>query len=521
MSAGRRFLFVAAVLAAGWPAAVLTGCKDRTPRAQPQEQPEAESPPPRRVREPAVAGLFYPKDPADLSGALDGLLAGAKPQTIEGDLRALICPHAGYPFSGPVAASAYRLLAGREYQTVVLLGVSHYAAFAGASVADAEIYRTPLGDVPVSPKAGQLAKEKPFVLEPRCRVQRPPWSAQASHALPPEGGDTPETWEHSAEVQVPFLQKTLANFQLVPVVIGEADPEEMARVLAGLLDDSTLVVASSDLSHYHPYDQARELDARCVRAICDLDVGEMKSQEACGRAPVLTLLYLARQMGWKAKLLDCRNSGDIAGNKDGVVGYASVAFYSPHPQGFTDGERGQLLALARQSLKNAVSQDGGPGISPNSFPAKFAEKKGCFVTLTERGQLRGCIGHILPQEPLSRAIADNAAKAALHDPRFDPVQPGELDKIGIEISVLTEPAALAFQSPDDLLGKLRPHRDGVVLKIGDRIATYLPQVWSQIPNRADFLDSLSQKAGCARADWRNPGAEVYVYQVESFSEPDR
>ena len=154
-------------------------------------------------------------------------------------------------------------------------------------------------------------------------------------------------------------------------------------------------------------------------------------------------------------------------------------------------------------------------------PAKFAEKKGCFVTLTEGGQLRGCIGHILPQEPLSRAIADNAAKAALHDPRFDPVQPGELDKIGIEISVLTEPAALAFQSPDDLLGKLRPHRDGVVLKIGDRIATYLPQVWSQIPNRADFLDSLSQKAGCARADWRNPGAEVYVYQVESFSEPDR
>jgi hypothetical protein len=347
-------------------------------------------------------------------------------------------------------------------------------------------------------------------------VQRPPWSSQSSHPLPPAGEDTPETWEHSAEVQVPFLQKTLGNFQLVPVVTGDTDPERMARVLAGQLDDSTVVVASSDLSHYHPYDQARELDTRCVQAICNLDVEQMKSQEACGRTPILALMSLARQLGWKAKLLDYRNSGDTAGNKEGVVGYAAIAFYAPRPQSFTADERGQLLALARQTLKNVVAKGGSPDTA--GFPAKFSEKKGCFVTLTTHGRLRGCIGNILPQAPLDRAIVNNATNAALHDPRFDPVQPAELDNIEIEISVLTEPVRLAFDSPDDLLNKLRPHRDGVVLKIGGRVSTYLPQVWSQVSDKAEFLDSLSQKAGCDRSAWRSPGTEVFVYQVESFSE---
>jgi hypothetical protein len=516
MRARRRAFFLACVIAAALPVAFIIGCKGRPSH----EQQTTASSAPKRIREPAVAGLFYPKDPSELSRTLDTLLANAKTHTIEGDLRALVCPHAGYPFSGPVAATAYRLLPGREYQTVVLLAVSHYAMFTGASVANADAYRTPLGDVPVSPKAGQLAKEPPFLLEPRCLVQRPEWSPQASHVQPPAGADTPETWEHSGEVEVPFLQKTLGKFLLVPVVTGEVDPEQMARVLAGHLDDTTLVVASSDLSHYHPYDQARELDTRCVRAICDLDVEQMKSQEACGRTPILALLYLARQMGWKTKLLDYRNSGDTAGNKERVVGYSAIAFYSPFQRNFATGERSQLLALARQSLKRIVAKEGEPDVKPDSFPAKFAEKKGCFVTLTTHGQLRGCIGNILPQVLLYRAIIDNAQNAAVRDPRFSPVQPDELDNIEIEISILTEPASLSFNSPDNLLSKLRPHRDGVVLKIGGKYATFLPQVWAQIPNKADFLGSLAEKAGCSRSDWRNPGTEVFTYQVESFNESE-
>ena len=489
-----------------------------------QQSPEKQAAAPsasKRVREPAVAGLFYPKDPATLSHMLDALLANATPHTIDGELRALVCPHAGYPYSGPVAATAYRLLSGHNFQTVVLLAVSHYAGFAGASVANADVYRTPLGDVPVSPKARELAKTSPFMLEPRCFVQRPSWFSQASHAVPPDGADTPETWEHSGEVQVPFLQKTLKNFELVPVVTGEADPELMARALAPLVDDKTLVVASTDLSHYHPYDEARARDKVTTDAIVNRDIDRMKvSGDACGKKPVLALMYLAKQKGWNATLLDYRNSGDTAGNKDAVVGYAAIAFYTPRQQSFTTPERKLLLGLARRTLREVVTNGKQPEVATDAFPAGFAEKKGCFVTLTERGQLRGCIGHILPQESLYKAIMDNAQSAALHDYRFTPVQPDELDKIEIEVSVLTVPEPLTFSSPDDLLNKLRPPHDGVVLQIDGRGATYLPQVWEQIPDKTIFLNSLAEKAGCEPDAWRGADTKVFIYHVEAFKESE-
>ena len=475
----------------------------------------------KRVREPAVAGLFYPKDQAALSQTLDALLANATPHTIDGELRALVCPHAGYRYSGPVAATAYKLLVGRDFQTVVLLAISHYAAFSGASVANADAYRTPLGDVPVSPKTRELAKTNPFVLEPRCLVERPQWSSQASHAVPPDGEGTPETWEHSGEVQVPFLQKTLKNFTLGPGVTGEVDPEQMAEALVEKLDDKTLVVASSDLSHYHPYDEARAKDKVTTDAIVNLDIDRMKlSGDACGKTPVLALMYLAKQKGWKATLLDYRNSGDTAGNKDAVVGYAAIAFYTPRQQSFTPPERKLLLDLARRTVRRVVTTGKQPDVATDTFPTKLTEKKGCFVTLTERGQLRGCIGHIMPQEALYKAIMDTAQSAALHDYRFTPVQPDELGKIEIEISVLTAPEPLAFSSPDDLLNKLRPHHDGVVLQIGNRGATYLPQVWEQIPDKVHFMDSLAEKAGCAPDAWRGPGTKVQIYHVEAFKESE-
>ena len=488
---------------------LVTGCQETLPPA------------PQRIREPAVAGLFYPKDPAILSQTLDTLLANAAPQTLDGELRALICPHAGYQFSGPIAATAFRLLPGHPYQTVVLLAVSHYAGFAGASVANATVYRTPLGDVPVAPLARELAQARPFVLEPRVALRRPEWAAQASHPLPPAGTDTPETWEHSGEVEVPFLQKTLKNFTLVPVVTGDVDPAQLAQILAAHWNEKMLIVASSDLSHYHPYADAQSRDRVTVNAIVHLDIDQMiAAGDACGKTPVLTLLHLAKLKGWHAKLLDYRNSGDTAGGKGGVVGYGAIAFYSPTPRGFTAAERRQLIGLARQALQSAVTHS--PIVDPNSesLPPKFKEPTGCFVTLTKQGQLRGCIGHITPQEALSKAITDNAQSAALHDGRFLPVQPGELDQLEIEISVLTVPEPLPFSSPEDLLNKLQPHRDGVVLRIGNHGATYLPQVWAQLPDKVAFLNSLAQKAGCAAADWRKPGTQVHIYHVESFHESE-
>jgi len=500
-----------------------SGCDRRTetPRTDQRGQPAEQTNNPQRVRLPAVAGLFYPADKAVLSKTIDGLLAGAPAHRIP-RLKGLVCPHAGYPYSGPTAAIAYKLLAGRDVETVVILGPSHYALFRGASVANTDAYQTPLGIVPLSPRARQLAMTNPFVLEPQCPVQRPQWWAQASKPAPAAGQDTPDTWEHSVEVQVPFLQKTLTNFTILPVVMGEVDPEQAAWVLAGVIDGKTIVVASSDLSHYHPYDEAKKLDTSCVKAVCDLNIDEMKTQEACGRLPILTLMYLARSKGWKPQLLEYRNSGDTAGDKSAVVGYSAIAFYEPAPQTYEAKERKLLLDLARGTLTRAATNAAapGPGVNTNDLSPKLSESKGCFVTLTENGELRGCIGYLQPLEALYQAVADNARNAATRDPRFPSVRPGEVSKIKIEISVLTQPQPLSFNSPEDLLKKLEPDEDGVVLQIGSRQATYLPQVWEQIPDKVQFLNQLAQKAGCAPDDWRGKNVSVSIYHAEAFGEPE-
>jgi hypothetical protein len=543
------FLWAAAILTGG----VDTGCSQKPQTPQPQatmaktnqSNPAAASP---RVRLPAVAGLFYPKDPAELAKTIDGFLAAARAETMP-NLKGLVCPHAGYQYSGPTAAFGYKQLAGRDYQTVIVLAPSHYAPFDGASVINADSYQTPLGSVPVSAKARQLAGHGPFVLEPRCPMQRPRWWFSSSRPAPLAGEDTPETWEHSGEVQVPFLQRVLKDFKLVSVVFGEADPEEAARALAGVLDDQTLLVASSDLSHYHPYDAAKSMDTKCVKAICDLDIAAMRRQEACGKTPILTLMHLARQNGWKTRLLDYRNSGDTAGDRSGVVGYAAIAFYTDTPanpgrspahkasQGpvapavqakagavaqdqMAKKDKEFLLRLARQTLKAVVNKRPLPEVKPDGLARQLAEPGACFVTLTKRGALRGCIGHLTAREPLYRSVMENAESAALRDYRFSPVQPEEVDKLEIEISVLTEPKPLSFSSPEDLLNKLVPRQDGVILQIGPARATYLPQVWEQLPDKVTFMNSLAQKAGCEAAAWRQPGTAVQIYHVEAFKEAE-
>jgi len=474
---------------------------------------------PLHPRIPAVAGLFYPAAPATLSRTIDELLVRV-PAAQWPRLRGLICPHAGYEFSGFTAAHGYRIVMGRDFHTVIVLGPSHYAWFQGASVPDANAYQTPLGLVPISEKTRQLVGQGPFVLEPRCQVERPQWWRQGPRPAPAVGEDTPETWEHSVEVQVPFLQKTLTDFKLVPVILGQVDPEQVAQVLAGQLDDTTLIIASSDLSHYYPYAAATNLDQHCIQAILNLDLDAMKTQEACGKLPIMTLMSLARRYGWTPQLLDARNSGDVTGEKERVVGYAAIGFFEPAREAYTASDRKFLLELARQSLAQTATNGPLPAINHRSLPPELAATKGCFVTLTERGQLRGCIGNIFPQEPLYQAVEDNAQAAARRDPRFQPVQAGETDQIKIEISVLTEPKPLFFKSPEDLLAKLQPHEDGVVLKIGSRSATYLPQVWDQISDKTEFLDQLSEKAGCEPSAWRGRNTSVFIYHVEAFKESE-
>lgn len=471
----------------------------------------------RLVRPPAVAGAFYPGHARELAREVERLLEEVPPPA-PGRLRALIVPHAGYSYSGPTAAHAFRQLVGHSFQRAVVLGPSHFARFAGACLPASDAYATPLCEVPVSPLARRLAGQGPFVCEPRCQVQRPPWGRPV-----PVGTATPETWEHAIEVEVPFLQQTLGAVEVLPVVYGEVEPREVARHLDSLLDERTLLVVSTDLSHYHPYREAQRLDRSCVDAICALDEQRMAGEEACGRGPVLTLLHLAKQRGWRAQLLDLRNSGDTAGDRAQVVGYAAIAFFAAAGPGLDQlgaADRAFLLGLARKTIEQASRGAAPPELSEAEIPPSCRERRACFVTLHLHGRLRGCIGGLTAAQPLYREVMRSARDAALRDTRFAPVTPGEVPQLRLEISVISTPQPLAFAHPAELLEKLRPGRDGVVLRLGSRQATFLPQVWKQLPDKAQFLRQLALKAGAGAEDWRGSEARVETYEVESFAEAE-
>ncbi|OGI45847.1 MAG: AmmeMemoRadiSam system protein B [Candidatus Muproteobacteria bacterium RBG_16_65_34] len=256
------------------------------------------------VRAPAVAGQFYPDDPRKLRAMVGELLAavagaGSVP-------KAIIAPHAGYVYSGPIAASAYARLrpARGTIARVVLLGPAHRLGFGGLALSSADYFETPLGRVPVDREAVAQLSDLPQVQV-----------LDSAHAR-----------EHSLEVHLPFLQEVLGAFTLVPLVVGDATPEEVSEVLERLWGGpETLIVISSDLSHYHDYATAREMDRATSRAIERLRYEDISYDAACGRNPVSGLLHLARRRGLKAQMLDLRNSGDTAGTRDSVVGYGAYA----------------------------------------------------------------------------------------------------------------------------------------------------------------------------------------------------
>jgi AmmeMemoRadiSam system protein B/AmmeMemoRadiSam system protein A len=451
------------------------------------------------VRPAAVAGMFYPEDARELAEEVAAHLDRTEetPQA-PGFPKALIVPHAGYVYSGPVAASAYDLLrpARGIVRRVVMLGPCHRVPVRGLALPRASSFATPLGRIPVDAEALRAIRNLPQVVE-----------SAATHAE-----------EHALEVQLPFLQRVLGDFSLVPLVVGDAAPGEVAEVLDRLWGGvETLIVISSDLSHYHAYDRAREIDRATVRAILDFDSGISHGQ-ACGATPVAGMLIAARRKRLTTRLLDLRNSGDTAGDRHRVVGYASFAL---GPDGVAYGEEHgrTLLRIARASIANALGA--GTASSPEANETWLRESRATFVTLTQGGQLRGCVGALEAQRPLADDVAANARAAAFEDGRFEPLTLEEFACTGIEVSLLSTPKTLAFDDHADLLRRLRPKVDGVILEHGEgtwgRRATFLPQVWEGLPDPEQFIAHLRQKAGIAQdADIRR--CRVKRYSVLKWRE---
>jgi len=456
------------------------------------------------TRPAAVAGLFYPASPEALrAGVRDFLDAAPAPEG--GVPKVLVVPHAGYVYSGSTAAHGYAALRGasRQIRRVVLVGPAHRVAVRGVAAPTAGYFETPLGRVEVDRGAiDALARSPGVVLSDRA------------HAA-----------EHALEVQLPFLQEVLGDFTVVPLVVGDAEPDAVASVLERVWGGpETLIVVSSDLSHYLPYDTARRVDAASLAQVLQLGP-ELDHEQACGATPINAVMALARRRGLRPQLLAACSSGDTAGDRDRVVGYAALAFTEEagraNGSGDTTGAEDEaarrgaaLLAHARHAIESLFDRGTGAALPEG----RFLDAPGAtFVTLRRRGELRGCIGSLEAERPLREDVARNARAAALRDPRFDPLTEQELDGLSVEVSLLSPAQPLAFRDEADLQRQLERDRPGVVLEYGSRRSTFLPQVWEQLPDPRDFLRHLKAKAGLPPDFWSND-IRVSRYAVEKWSE---
>ncbi len=457
------------------------------------------------VRPPAVAGAFYPAEPQLLGRTVQELLDRA-PVAGQGGGRpkALIVPHAGYQYSGSTAAAGYAAMRpyAESISKVVLLGPAHRVAVNGLALPDAEAFDTPLGRIMVD-------REGLHALEGLVQVV----SNSAAHQA-----------EHSLEVQLPFLQRLLGSFTIVPLLVGQADPEMVAEVLERLWGGpETLIVVSSDLSHYLPYEQAQEVDRDSVERILSGLLLESHRQ-ACGAVPINGMLLVARRHGLKPRLAWFCNSGDTAGDRQRVVGYAAFVFSPPSGADTVaactsacTAEQGKaMLSIARASIEAGLGRQAGYDIS-----APWLQQPGAvFVTLTRGGQLRGCRGSVEPHRRLGSDIVENARASAFADPRFPPVTLPELPHLLVEVSLLGPTEPLQFSSEEDALRQLRPGVDGLVLACNRNRGTFLPQVWEKLRDPGQFLGHLKLKAGLPAGFWSDE-LRLYRYGVQKWSETPR
>ncbi len=456
------------------------------------------------VMKPVVAGSFYPTEPLILAGQIDGYLKQAAPPKIDGDIIALICPHAGYEYSGPVAAYGYKLISDKKFDTVVIIGISHHLAFDGVSILESDFYETPLGKAPIDTEfTKRLMKFKKDILhfEPRAFED-----------------------EHSMEVQIPFLQRSLRDFKIVPLVMGKPDYstcKKLAQALVRTINDSNervLIVASTDLSHRLAYRDAIAKDQVTLSEIMRLDAERFAIKvsegecELCGSGPVLAALFAGRELGAnRVKVLKYANSGDTAGDKSRVVGYGSIAIYREDDDMLNAAQKKRLIEIARKTME-AYIKDGSITEFKEEDPA-LLKVQGAFVTLHKSGELRGCIGNIIGQEPLYLTVRDMAIESSTRDPRFPPVTASELKDIKIEISVLSEPKAVAK------VDEITMGTHGVILKQGFRGAVYLPQVATETGwARDEFLSNLSRKAGLPPNAWKEKNTELLTFTAQVFGE---
>lgn len=473
---------------------------------------------PKKIRPAAVAGQFYPNEPGAITDQIQKYLKQAPEEKINGEIKAVIVPHAGYDFSGAVAAYAFKQLEGKKIKTAVIIGNSHKDYFDGAAIDDSDAWQTPLGQVSIDKElADKLVKTDS--------------SIKYNSAM--------HTSDHPLEVEIPFLQTALeGDFKIVPIMFGNKDDgtyKKLARSLKDNLGPDDIVVISTDMSHYPKYEDANKIDKETLEKIKtgkaeDLtayiekveNFGYANEQTVlCSLDAVKTVLELASLAGWdKIEVLKYANSGDVPliGDKTRVVGYGAVAFGQSKNENSVStaeelnvDEQKILLKIARDTVENFVVN--GKISEFNINNERLNKKQGAFVTLNKGGQLRGCIGQIVPSDqPLWQVVRDMAIAACSEDGRFNPVSIDELNKIEYEVSVLSTP------EPIDDWQKIELGRHGVIIKKGGRSGVFLPQVATETGwSLEEFLSELCwQKAGLSPSCYKDKDTQILVFTAQVF-----
>ncbi len=504
---------------------IVASCAARQPAAE----PEAEKNMFTNIRQPAVAGGFYPANADQLSFKIKEYLKAAEKNLSaavkEMEIKAVMAPHAGYDFSGPVAAYSYAAIFGQKFDTVIIICNSHTAYFPGIAVDDHDAWQTPLGTVAVDKELAEKI-------------------VQASDAI--RFNSQVHLADHTLEVQLPFLQTVLSgDFKIVPILFGNTHNksyEELARALARNLGPDDLIVISTDMSHYPAYDDAVRIDRQTLAAIASGSIPQLEehiqkvesegvpNEETllCGIDGVKAVMTLSQILDWnKIEILHYANSGDVPiGDKDRVVGYGAVAFGKMKNQksgekanqinkALNNEQKKELLRIARQTVETFVRTGQMPEFKVTD--KRLAWKEGAFVTLRKNEQLRGCIGQIIPTDkPLWQVVRDMAVAACSQDHRFSPVTEDELPEIDYEVSVLSRP------EPIDDWRKIELGKHGVIVKRGFHSGVFLPQVADETGwSREEFLSQLCwQKAGLPPDCYRDPDTKLEVFTAQVFSEKD-
>ena len=426
-----------------------------------------------RVKTASVAGMFYPINKEELLETIKQFDTN-NVKDYDVSTRAIIVPHAGYFYSGQLASNGFQYLS-KTVKNIFIIAPSHHVSVDKPVLSDYEHWQTPLGEISINQKINEE-----LIDDFGCQYLNEAFEK-----------------EHAVEVQVPFIQYLYEDVKIIPILLNYHTDNKLADIIAKYYqNEENAFVISTDLSHFHKDDEAKKIDNATANMIEMIGTAQMTPHHACGSAGICALHKFVEANNFSLIRIGMTNSSSSSGNKDRVVGYGAWLLYEGKSTEFIkDRYSDFMLEICRDSIKAGL--DNQQIAITSKIPPVFNQLGACFVTLNINGRLRGCIGSIVAHQPLIIDLAQHAYDSAFRDNRFSPLTKEEYEKIDISISLLSPPTKMQFANEQDLLNKITPYEDGIIIRDGNHQAVYLPSVWEQIPNKVDFLNNLKIKAGLA------------------------